>query len=355
MTRVVLKILDESDRADHGRPALFLNEALAVSAIRHPNIANVTDIGELPDGRRYVMTESLEGESLGQRLRRVQSVPVADALDFAGQAANALAAAHEEGIVHGALTPDNLFLVPDLSVARGERVKVLDFGAGRLRGVGTGQVGDAAPADSSLYLAPEQCAGAAAPAIDQRTDIYALGALLYHMLCGSPPFPAGVACLERPPRRPRSLDAEIPAQVETAILRALAADPAERFASMGELCAALRTTRPSGVGRRRGRARLRGVTLAVAVTVAAMFWSGRTPRSTSLRPLGLALRSVLSRTGTPATVRNRLPHPPVRRPTIVALPDPSEHATAGKSRPDRRVAVAANRFSPDQEEIGRRR
>jgi serine/threonine protein kinase len=340
MTSVALKILEDPVRADNGGVAQFLNEALAVSAIRHPNIANITDIGELSDGRRYVMTESLEGESLGQRLRRVQSVPLADAMDFATQAANALAAAHEEGIVHGALAPENLFLVPDLSVPRGERVKLLDFGTGRLRGVGTGQAGDAA----SLYLAPEQCAEAAAPLIDQRTDVYALGASLYHMLCASPPFPAGTAHLDRLPRQPRSLNAEIPAHVEAAILRALAADPAERFASMGELCAALRTTRPSRVARRRGGARLSVVTAVVALMVAAVFWSGRTAGWTSLRPLERALRGALSlpQSSTPAAARHGLPRPPVRGPTIVALPDPSDHAGAGKSRPDGRATVAAN-------------
>jgi hypothetical protein len=93
----------------------------------------------------------------------------------------------------------------------------------------------------------------------------------------------------------------------------------------------------------------------LAVMVAAMFWSGRTAEWTLLRPLGRALRSALSlsHSGTPAATRNKFPRPPVRRPIIVALPDPSDHSAAAKSRPDRR-AVATNRSGPDQEESGRR-
>jgi serine/threonine protein kinase len=268
--RAAIKILDPGVCTDARRVADYLNEAVVVGALRHPNMVEILDMGQLPDGRAYVVMERLEGESLGQRLRRVQALPLVDVIDFARQAAAALAAAHDEGLVHGALEPENLFLVPDLSVTRGERVKVLDFGAWRLRTTALG-----AASGSSLYLAPEQAAGPTA-AVDQRADVFALAAILYHALCGGPPFPAGLVGpeLDQPPEKPSALT-EVPPHVERALLGALARDPGARFSSMAAFMEALAGTDVPAVP---PRPALRIGTLAFVLTAAAVvLWSTRTP------------------------------------------------------------------------------
>jgi serine/threonine protein kinase len=264
-----IKILDPALCTDPRRVAAYLNEAAVVGALRHPNMVEILDLGELPDGRAYVIMELLEGESLGQRLRRVQALPLVDVIDFARQAAAALAAAHDEGLVHGALEPENLFLVPDLSVTRGERVKVLDFGASRLGGTAAASVG------SRLYLAPEQGSGPIA-AVDQRADVFGLAAILYHALCGGPPFPAGVAGpdLDQPPEKPSALT-EVPPPVERALLRALAMDPEARFPSMAAFIEALAGTDAPAAAP--GPA-LRIGTLAIVLSIGAVvLWSTRAP------------------------------------------------------------------------------
>jgi hypothetical protein len=274
--RAAVKVLRPHFARDEWMVALFMNEARAANAIGHPNIIDIIDVGRLPGGQPYLMMELLAGETLADRLARVRRLPVADALDFAEQAAGALAMAHEKGIVHCDLKPENLFLVPDLGLRFGERVKVLDFGTAKLRGrdaAGRREVATAGAQEASstaepppstdatalalfgspLYMAPEQCDERAMQGIDHRADVYALGAVLYHALCGQPPFLSDQVSeilmmhLERPPTPPRVFDPEMPEAVEAALLRALAKRPEDRFATMGELIAALR----AGVSRRR--------------------------------------------------------------------------------------------------------
>src|SRR5205814_2475487 len=134
--------------------------------------------------------------------------------DFAAQAASTLQAVHDRDLFHGALTREDLFLVPDLTMPRGERVKLLDFGTGRLRRPG----GDRDLPGTSVYLAPEQWEGT--DPIDHRADIYALGGLLYHALTGVPPFLARTRAelralhLGETPLRPRAINRDVPTRVE---------------------------------------------------------------------------------------------------------------------------------------------
>jgi len=260
--RVAIKILRDGHLANAGDDRmveLFVKEARAANAIRHPNIIEVLDVGRLACGKPYLMMELLEGETLGDRLRRMTVLPLEEALDVVQQAARGLAAAHAEGVVHLDLKPDNLFLCPDPGRPHGERVKVLDFGIAKLRGeppivppgAETTTIDDSGPErpgslifGSPYYMSPEQCRGDDA-LIDHRTYVYAMGALLYHLLCGAPPFVDDtlievlIMHLRQPPRPPRALNPQIPPHVETAILRALAKHPEQRFASMDELIAAL--------------------------------------------------------------------------------------------------------------------
>ncbi|HMJ01910.1 MAG TPA: protein kinase, partial [Conexibacter sp.] len=204
-------------------------------------------LGTLPSGAPYLVMELLEGETLGDRLERVGKLELAVALDFARQTASALGAAHARGIVHRDLKPDNVFLVPDPRLPGRELVKVLDFGIAKLRGELTAtpvHTMAGALMGTPSYMSPEQCRGVP-DQLDHRTDIYALGVMLYEMVCGAPPFVSDalgdtmMMHMSVPPPPPSSLGVEVPEEVEQAILQALAKRPEERFASMAELRAAL--------------------------------------------------------------------------------------------------------------------
>jgi serine/threonine-protein kinase len=221
----------------------FFNEARAANAIRHPGIVEVFDSGTLPSGVSYLVMELLEGESLAARLRRVGKLSIGDARNFGGQVAGALAAAHAAGIVHRDLKPDNLFLVPDYRDASVETVKILDFGIAKL-GMDASRSSSVRTRTGSVmgtpaYMSPEQCRGT--KEVDARTDIYALGVILFEMVCGRAPFVSegfGEMVhlqISAPPPAPRSLEPRVPADLEQVILRCLAKEPAERLQTMADL------------------------------------------------------------------------------------------------------------------------
>jgi serine/threonine-protein kinase len=187
--------------------------------------------------------ELLEGESLRDRLDKVERIPWTRAVTIARQVASALGAAHELGVVHRDLKPDNVFLVEDPAVVGGERAKVLDFGIAKLS-EDTGVANVFRTRTGSLigtpvYMSPEQCRGAGE--VDERTDIYSLGCVLYQMVCGSPPFiGAGYGDLITmhmtvPPPPPRMLEPTVPAWLEQVILRMLAKNPDDRYGDMSEV------------------------------------------------------------------------------------------------------------------------
>ena len=246
--KAAIKVLKRELAEDPGLVERFMNEARAANAIHHPNIIDIIDVGRMPSGIPYLMMEFLEGESLAQRIARERPLDVALAVNVAKQTAAALGAAHSKGIVHRDLKPDNLFLVPDEAQQFGCRVTVLDFGIAKLRGelsgsgakTQTGSVMGTPP-----YMSPEQCRGITEE-IDHRTDIYALGIILYEMLTGAPPFLSegwGEVVLmhvTRPPAPPRKLNANISLELEAVVLKALAKPSADRWQSMAELATALR-------------------------------------------------------------------------------------------------------------------
>ena len=224
----------------------FFNEARAASRIKHPGIVSIFDFGYGEDGSAYFVMEYLDGESVAARLARSGPIPEAHARRLARQIASALAAAHEAGIVHRDLKPDNVFLVPDEAVAGGERAKILDFGIAKLggeAGEGVAVTRTGALLGSPLYMSPEQCRGTGE--VDARADIYALGCLLFAMVCGRPPFVGqgvgeiiGKHIYEQPPR-PRELAPGISAELDAVIMRALEKDPARRHPTMRAFAAAL--------------------------------------------------------------------------------------------------------------------
>jgi serine/threonine-protein kinase len=229
--------------------ARFFNEAKAATDIKNEHIVDVLDFGELPDGTSYIVMEWLEGQSLADALRDGR-LSVARTTHIAEGLGKALTAAHARGIVHRDLKPDNVFLVmrdgdPDF-------VKVLDFGIAKLTLSNAGDVRTQTGAimGTPLYMSPEQIKGAN---VDQRTDIYAMGIILYQMLAGTLPFDTTtltdllIAHATRTPPPLRAHDPSIPAAVEGAVMRALEKDPARRFGSVDELVRALTSVGPAPV------------------------------------------------------------------------------------------------------------
>jgi serine/threonine protein kinase len=202
----------------------FLADAEAASGLRHPGIVSVVGHGFTPSGQAYLVTEYLEGATLRGWLAGSVASDLGRRLAIARQLAAAGAAAHDRRIVHGALRPENVFLLGGDSDA----VKLTDFGLGRLL--------QGATVDELAYASPERCRRP--QRIDINDDVYAFGCLLYEMVCGRPPFPyrdrdALVAAhLGEPPQPPRSLDGAIPVGLERLILATLCKAPAGRPRSL---------------------------------------------------------------------------------------------------------------------------
>jgi tRNA A-37 threonylcarbamoyl transferase component Bud32 len=221
----------------------FFNEARATSAISDPGVIQVFDFGYHVDGTAYIVLELLEGEALSARLDRLGVLPLGDALRFARQIAGSLAAAHARDIVHRDLKPENIFLVRDAEAQGGERTKIIDFGICKV-GAGDPMLTEAgAMIGTPVYMSPEQCRGSAE--VDARSDIYAFGCLLFHVLTGRPPFlgeASGdlvVAHIQEPPPPPSRFAPGLPPAVDAVLLRCLAKQPEDRFPSMMAVQAAL--------------------------------------------------------------------------------------------------------------------
>jgi hypothetical protein len=222
----------------------FFMEARATSSIQDPGVIQIYDFGYHVDGTAYIVMELLEGESLAARLERAGRLAVAEAIRIARQLAGSLASAHGKGIVHRDLKPENIYLIMDREAQGGERPKLLDFGICKVVG----------PKDPSLtqlgttfgtpaYMSPEQCRGARD--LDQRSDIYALGCLLFHMLAGRPPFVSDAAgeflaahLRDEPPPPSKFVPGLAPA-IDQLVLRCLAKSPDDRYATMMALGDAL--------------------------------------------------------------------------------------------------------------------
>src|SRR5215475_8740763 len=219
-----IKVLHPALSSNEDMVTRFFNEARAATAVRNPGIVEVFDFGTLDDGSAYIVMEYLEGENLGVRLRRGR-FPVAATMTIVRAISRALQAAHEQGIVHRDLKPDNVFLVPDPELPSGERVKLLDFGIAKLAPI-SGEVSQTRTGmvmGTPTYMAPEQCRGAGS--VDHRADLYSLGCVAYHMMCGRPPFVSDGAGdliarhLYFAPDPLRSLCPDIPARIDDLVLR----------------------------------------------------------------------------------------------------------------------------------------
>jgi eukaryotic-like serine/threonine-protein kinase len=183
---VAIKIL-HTELEDADIVARFRREAEIAAKLNHPNIVGVIDYNLTPDGMPYLVLDYLEGETLAHRIAR-GPLPLEHVLSILRQIGSALAAAHRAGIVHRDLKPQNIFLVPtEVDGRLVEIAKVLDFGISKIRGSQTVKTQDSALLGTPQYMAPEQATGQHAN-VDERTDLFALGAIVYEMLSGQPAF-----------------------------------------------------------------------------------------------------------------------------------------------------------------------
>jgi len=235
---VALKFLPGEWRRDDVARDRFAREAKAASAIDHPHICTVYDIGELDDGRMYIAMAYCPGETLNRRILK-GGLPVEAALTIAVEAAEALAAAHEAGIVHRDIKPANI-----LFDSR-QRVKLVDFGLAKFAG-GAGLTRAGVAIGTPAYMSPEQAEG---KAVDHRTDLWSLGTVLYEMLAGLRPFSGDsdhavmYAVIHNEPPPLSEVRPEVTADLLGVIDRCLEKDPDERYQSAASLLRDLRLLR----------------------------------------------------------------------------------------------------------------
>ncbi len=243
--RVAVKVLKHQLAGNADAVKRLEREAQLTSDLGHPNIVQCRDFGYSRDGRVYLVMEWLDGETLEARLER-ERVDTVTAIDIVIQTSAALSEAHAHDVVHRDLKPANLFLTRDRE--SNLRVKVLDFGIAKLTEAQVSLTATGVVIGTPNYMSPEQATG---DPVDARADLYALGVILYEMVTGSVPF-LGDSALSvlhqhstRMPVAPSETapDRPIPPSLEAIVMRCLEKRPADRFASAGELGAALEHVR----------------------------------------------------------------------------------------------------------------
>jgi hypothetical protein len=290
---VAIKVLPEYYSRDHERLRRFEQEAQATAALNHPNILSIFHVGQY-DGSPFIVTELLQGETLRDRLRK-GPVRLREVLDYGVELARGLAAAHEAGIVHRDLKPENIWITKD------GRIKILDFGLAKL------DPAKAASADGSTislqqetnpghvlgtvgYMSPEQVRGQAA---DARSDIFAVGVILYEMLTGKPAFRKATsaetmtAILNEDPPAVSQLAPSVPPGLQRVVSRCLAKNPAQRIQHASDLEFALESLSDSSASTDSGvheasRSKTRiwlaaGAAIAIAIAATLTLWWRQPP------------------------------------------------------------------------------
>jgi tRNA A-37 threonylcarbamoyl transferase component Bud32 len=323
----------------------FIREAQAASAIGHPNIIDIYDFGVADDGAPYLVMEFLEGVSLADELEQRRKLPPAEAAEVLAQVLGALAVAHERGVVHRDLKPDNLYLIRQTGSA--PRVKILDFGISKVsnpskpedRMTCTGMV-----LGTPYYMAPEQARGDRD--IDHRLDLYAMGIIFYEAVTGRVPFTGDnynqllLKILTEKFPTPRQLDPTIPEGFEAIILKAVERDRAMRYQTAGEMLDDILQLLDDNARSRLG--------IAGPQPLVPELRAARTPTAQTLTPLGHAMD------GTMLVRRNRwaLPAAIVGALAVAAVglalwaPWKSTEGTASPS-PELAVAGSQSDAGPD--------
>ena len=252
--RMALKVLRGEMAKDAEVVQRFMQEAQSATSIGHPNIIDISDFGRLPDGSVYFVMEILDGDSLSKMISRGGSIPMSTAIHVVRQIASALEAAHTRNIVHRDLKPDNIYCVKQ---GQDEHfVKVLDFGIAKVGGANSKLTRTGMIFGTPHYMSPEQAAG---QSVDARTDIYALGVIMYEMFTGKVPFDGetfmGILSkhMFQEPIPPSAIKGQSLGAIEDVILKALAKKQEDRYQSMGELVRDLDAIATGGVVQIGGR------------------------------------------------------------------------------------------------------
>ena len=335
----------------HEKPDLakrFLQEARTASKLRHPNVVDIIDFGHADPKTPFFVMEYLDGQDLKAVVKAEKVLPWARARDIALQICAGLAVAHAQGFIHRDLKPDNVYLIRD--EAGKEHVKILDFGIAKIM---SDEAHDATQTGVLLgtpeYMSPEQ---AEDKVLDARSDIYALGVILYRMVVGRVPFQSKAFMTvlakhiqEKPmPPREAAPESEITAAQEAVILKCLAKKPEERYQSAEELAAALRAA--DGGGAKQGRTAIYA-TIGVAVVAAlviGLVLAGRTPPEPTPEPTPEPVAEVKPPVE-PVVVKDP---PPVALPPVVdpppvvpdpppVVPDPPTKGKITKTKPDKKA------------------
>ena len=264
--KVALKVLHEQYTEDAEYVERFKHEARSVATLSHPNIVTVIDRGE-HENRQFIVFEYIAGDNLKQVIQRRGPAPVTTALELGMQIARGLSFAHQQGLVHRDVKPQNVLLNGD-----GE-AKVTDFGIARSLDVKQGMTQTGTVLGTSDYIAPEQAQG---QRVDEHTDVYSLGVVLYELLTNEVPFPGenfvavAMRHINEPPPPIRDKRPDVPPRVEAAVHRAMAKEPNDRFQTMADFCRELEAclaevqgtqvvSAPPPAARARARAPRRGV------------------------------------------------------------------------------------------------
>jgi serine/threonine protein kinase len=230
--KVALKVLHQQYTEDAEYVERFRREARAVAALSHPNIVTVIDRGE-HENRQFIVFEYVDGENLKALIGRRGPAPVATALELAMQIARGLSFAHQRGLVHRDVKPQNVLLNGD------GQAKVTDFGIARSLDVQHGMTQTGTVLGTSDYIAPEQAQG---QRVDEHTDVYSLGVVLYEMLTNEVPFPGenfvavAMRHINEAPPSIRDKRPDVSPRLEAAVQRAMAKRPDDRFHSMTDFC-----------------------------------------------------------------------------------------------------------------------
>jgi serine/threonine protein kinase/Tfp pilus assembly protein PilF len=296
--KVALKLLPPSMVANEAELGRLKREARTASALNHPNIVTIHDIGEVGSAH-YVAAEFIEGTTLRERMMK-GPIPPNEAVDIVAQVASALCVAHRAGIVHRDIKPENIMLRPD------GYVKVLDFGIAKLtqqEALGmTAVLGAQLPLQQSMmlgttrYMSPEQ---AMAQQVDARSDLWSLGVVLYEMLAGRTPFEGETtadviaAIFERDPQPLKQVPPVVPLGLQSVVNRSLRKDPAERYQTAEEMLSELRAIKEKADGTAGRSARWIAVTAVAALLAGlALFYGWRDERTAAARATAVTEKSI---------------------------------------------------------------
>ena len=347
---VAIKVLNPEYAARPDIVKRFFREARVVNEISHEHIVEVTDFVEVP-GLAFLVMELLDGESLRGLLKRRKGKwpPVRRIVGVMAQVCDALAAAHDKGVVHRDLKPDNVFVIKR---AGGDYAKVLDFGIAKLKDQSDGGAGSTITGmilGTPLYMSPEQAMG---KEVGPASDVWAAGVVLYELLSGSVPFKAGnfvdlVQKIRTEPAPPLPLRTprreRIPPPLAAAVMKCLEKSPSDRHKSMDALAEALRSA--AGITGRGWRVPWKGLAAAAAL-LAAGYAAWRTDLLRKARPLAGRVGSEVSEAARTAqsaveSAVSATPEPPRPKP---ASPRPA--APAKESRPGPAPARQAKATQP---------